>query len=325
MAGDWAAERVARLAAKRAAKLGQLSAGAYQELLNSVRENPDAFVDDDEERAFELLVKLEAWLEQGRRDDEFLSDEQYAAVLQDRLARVRSVAQEAQALDPASPDAQLLAILARPADEVDTYLALQELDAQVTAARPVGVAPESSAWDDVLARPALRVKAALARSAFGAAAFSRSRDACFEVLDLAPEDPLGVRYTAALALGRLEDEQGFDELDARFGRRGNAWSNLARSLMLFKLDRLPASRRALNGYLRLNEGAAYALLRPTYVEPYLPDRPDFDEGSYWEAVLAVHEADPVIVDAPDYIDWCSDQPGVLDQASAFAQANGLDW
>lgn len=325
MAADWTAERVARLAAKRAARLGDLSQGAIDELTRSVRKSPDAFVDDDEERAFALLVRAQAALAADRQEDEFLSDEQYAATLEDRLARLHGTAGQALELDPGSPDAALLSLLSAPADEVDTYLALRALDERLAEERGDVLEKPGDRWEDPYARPLLRVKAALARSAFNATAFSVARDTALAVLDLAPGDPLGLRYTAAMVYARLEDEKGFDELDARFGRRGNAWSNLARSLMLFKLDRLPAARRALNGYLRLNEGAAYALLRPVYIEPYLPDRPDAEPGSYWEAALAVHEADPIIVDAPDYIDWCSDQPGVLEQASAFAAANGFEW
>ena len=86
-----------------------------------------------------------------------------------------------------------------------------------------------------------------------------------------------------------------------------------------------AARRALAGFRSLNEGAAYALLRPTYVETYLPCRPEFVPGSFEEAVLAVHEADSVVVDAPDFVNWASEQPGVLDDAVAFARSNGMDW
>ena len=325
MATDWKGERVARLVTKRAAALGDLSQGAVEELTRSVREDPDAFVDDDEERAFALLVRAQTTLAQGRAEDEFLSDDQYAAALEDRLARLRATAEQALELDPSSPDAALLSILGTAADEVDTMLALRALDERLTAESPGALGGSGDRWEQPFARPLLRVKAALARSAFGAASFSEARDVSLALLDLMPGDPLGLRFTAAMALARLEDEKGFDDLDVRFERHGNAWSNLARSLMLFKLDRLSAARRALNGYLRLNEGAAYALLRPVYIEPYLPDRPDAEPGSYWEAALAVHEADPIIVDAPDFIDWCSDQPGVLEQASTFAAANGFEW
>ncbi|MBD9242503.1 MAG: hypothetical protein EGQ45_00305, partial [Clostridiales bacterium] len=97
----------------------------------------------------------------------------------------------------------------------------------------------------------------------------------------------------------MRAEAFIDELDARFGRQGNAWTHLTRALLLFKLDRTPAARRALRGFASLCRGGAYALLRPTFVEPYLPDRPDAEPGSYAEAMMAVHECDPAIMDTPD--------------------------
>lgn len=325
MTGPWQEERVLRLAAKRARELGELSPGAYEELALSVQEDPDAFMADDEERAFAVMARAQEALAASRRQDEFLSDGQYEEALARRLKAMGAQSAEALQLDPGCVDAALVQALARPMDSPDRVRALRELD-QGFSPNALAV-PEGaqSLWDDVFARPMIRLKAALARTAFEAAFFSQARDLSIQILDVTPDDPLGMRYTCAMALARLEDEKGFDALDARFGRRGNAWSNLARSLMLFKLDRLPAARRALNGFLRLNDGAAYALLRPCYVEPYLPDRPQVEPGSYLEALLAVHEADPIVVDAPDFVDWCSDQPGVLEAASTFAQANGYDW
>ena len=142
---------------------------------------------------------------------------------------------------------------------------------------------------------------------------------------LNPTDELGARHTWAIALARLEDEAAFDELDARFGRQGNAWTHLTRALLLFKLDRMPAARRALRGFASLCRGGAYALLRPTFVEPYLPDRPDAEPGSYAEAMMAVHECDPAIMDTPDFLGWASAQNGFAEQAQRFARENDLDW
>ena len=44
-----------------------------------------------------------------------------------------------------------------------------------------------------------------------------------------------------------------------------------------------------------------------------------------EATLAVHEADPIIVDVPDLPIWVQEQPGMLESAMSFARRSGLDW
>ncbi len=96
-------------------------------------------------------------------------------------------------------------------------------------------------------------------------------------------------------------------------------------ILLFKLGRTSAARRALTGFDRLCEGGIYALLRPILVEPYAPDRPQCAPYSFKEAVLAVHEADPIVVDTPDLPAWAEAQPGMLESAQAFAQKSGFDW
>ena len=137
-------------------------------------------------------------------------------------------------------------------------------------------------------------------------------------------DPLGARNTAALAYARLEDEEGLNALEARF-TQGNAWTSLARCLLLYKLDRTPAARRSLRGFAQLNQGAAYAMMRPVFVEVYLPDRPDYAPGSFEEAMAAVHEAEVIIADTPDFVAWCQAQAWFEADARAYAEKHDLDW
>ena len=152
-----------------------------------------------------------------------------------------------------------------------------------------------------------------------------TRTYCEELLALAPLDALGARLTYALALARLEDEDGFEWLDAREGRKGNAWFHLSRVLLMYKLGRMPAARRALKGYAQLCTGGAYILLQPIFVDTYLPDRPAFEPGSFFEAMLAAHEAEPIIADTPDFVGWAAEQPGFYDLALRYCADNGLDW
>ena len=61
------------------------------------------------------------------------------------------------------------------------------------------------------------------------------------------------------------------------------------------------------------------------IDTYLPDRPHAEAGGLEEATLAVHEADPIIADTPDFVAWAAEQPGFQGQAHAFADEHGLDW
>jgi hypothetical protein len=42
-------------------------------------------------------------------------------------------------------------------------------------------------------------------------------------------------------------------------------------------------------------------------------------------MLAVHEADPIVADTPDFINWCEDQSWLVQDAMKFCDAEGLDW
>lgn len=321
---DGRSELVLRCAQRRRAELGGLSDAAFEELLRSVDENPSRYVATLEEESFAEIVSALDRIEALSADDDLLDDEEYLKARKGRLSELDAACERALALDPNNLDARTLRLIA--ADErPDVLIArLEELDREVRPSdedsEPIG-----HSWANVHARPWLRLRAALSRAYLDAARYRSAAEACEQLLALSPEDALGARYTLALVLSRLEDESALDELDARFGRRGNAWLHLARVLLLYKLDRLGAARRALSGFCDLCEGGAFALLHPMFVDLYLPDRPVFAPGSFDEATMAVHEADPIVVDTPDFISWCSEQPRIADMAERFADERGLDW
>ena len=94
---------------------------------------------------------------------------------------------------------------------------------------------------------------------------------------------------------------------------------------MYKLGRMSAARRALAGFDRLCQGGSYALMRPVFVEVYLPDRPPVAVNSLEEATLAVHEMEPTIADVPDFINWCQGHDWLVASARRFAEKNDLDW
>lgn len=319
-------EQVRRLALKRRRKLGSLSDEAFHELELAVRDDPQRFVDDEQEEAFALVAQALAAMDASHRDDDLLDDEQYLAARARRLSNLAAACEPALELDPACHDAALLRLLAADSSLDDLLDGLFELDERIADEEGgIQVPAAGDAWADVFVRPRLRIHAAIARTCLNTARYRMACDRCAQLLAEAPIDALGARFTYALALARLEDEDGFNWLDAREGRRGNAWFHLSRVVLMYKLGRMPAARRALRGYDALCPGGAYVLLQPVYVDTYLPDRPAFEPGGFEEAMLAVHEADPIIADVPDFAAWACDQPGFLDSAQRYCERNGLDW
>lgn len=317
-------ELVARCAARRRSEIGQMSDAAFEELLLTVRANPEASVSTPTEQAYALLGRAVAKFQDSARNDEFLDDDQYLAARAKRFESLRAACAKALELDGKCLDALLLSKLAAdgPAGKLAEELHVLEAGLSERDATPF----ESLSWSNVEDRPRIRLTAALSRACADSSRWKKARDTAESVLTVTKNDgdPLGARYTAALAYARLEDEEGLNRLDARFSQ-GNVWSNLARCLLLYKLGRIPAARRALRGYAQLSQGAAYALLRPIFVEVYLPDRPDYVPGSFDEALAAIHEAEVIIADVPDFVAWAQAQDWFEADARAYAERHDLDW
>lgn len=319
-------ELVVRLALKRRRKLGGMSDGAYHELETAVRSDPTGFVDDAEDEAFLELSKALDRYQESQADDDLLDDQQFERVRSRRLEQLHGSCQRVLGIDPDCTDARLLHTLSADRNPDETLDRLLEQSAREHDAHgPIKVPATGDAWSDVFSRPRLRLEDAIARTCMDSARYRMALRHSSDMLTLAPLDALGARYTCALAMARLEDEDGLEWLDQRFSRQGNAWLHLARVLLLYKLDRMSAARRALKGFDRLVDGGAYALLQPVFVDIYMPDRPTFEPGSFHEATLAVHEADPIIADTPDFAPWAAEQTAFADSARRFAESNGLDW
>ena len=314
-------ELVARCAMRRNEKIGPLSDEAYAELVLAVRQNPADFADEPPEQALLAVARaLDAYRASGR-DDDLLDDAAFEAERARRLGLLRAACRQALELDERCLDARLIDLLAGELEADPLTQGLLDLECEFAGA-PV---PEDDAWEDVFYRPHLRLRAAVARTCLDAARPRMAASAAASLLDAAPEDQLGARHTYMLACARLEDEPGLGALEARFSGRECAWSHLARVLLLYKLDRLTAARRALRGFDSLCEGGAYALLRPTLVELYLPDRPEAAACGFEESLMAVREAEPIIADVPEFVAWCQGHDWLVASARAFAERRDLDW
>lgn len=318
-------EALERTVERMALELGVSSPRARRELDLSVRENPDAYVTAAPEVALMSLARALETAEARRSRDDYLDDDQYRLAFMGRMGFIVGACEQVLDLDPACLDAKLLLAIATPQPLDRRIRAIREA-LEVDAALGEGANDVSPAYAELLRRPRLRALAALARWNIIGARPQQAVAAALELMRLSKRehDPLGGRYTLAIAFARLEDEDGFREIERAWGHRDSAWSAIARTLLLFKLDRMPAARRALQSFISVYESGAFGLARPTLVEPYLPDRPSFEPKSLDEVVLAVHEAEPVIVDTPDFIGWCEEQPGFRESVERFARRMGYD-
>lgn len=319
-------ELVERLARRRSTQLGGLSPAAYAELVLAVREKPETYVDDASDQAFSLLVAAIDRVMASRREDEWRDDDAFMDERARRMERLRQDCAEALRVCPESSHARLASAIAADREPDDQLDALLELERQLSAERGPLVAPESGdAWHDVFLHGRMRLAARLAQTCLDSARYRMADEFGQALIGVSPSDPLGARHTSTLCLARLEDEEGFDALDARFGRRGDAWQQLGRVILLYKLGRMSAAKRALMGFDRLCEGGAYALLRPIMVDTYLFDRPIAEPYSFDEATLAVHEADPIICDVPDFCTWAEGLAEFGASAQRFAERRGFGW
>ena len=313
-------ELVTRCAERRRAEMGGLSDQAFEELLIAVRENPAAFAEAAPGRALLVLARaLDAYRE-SRSHGDLLDDEAFEAERARRLEALRTECERALAEDERCLDARLVSLLAADLEPDPLLEGLLSLEREFARELPSG-----DAWEDVSCRPHLRLRAAVARTCVESSRFRMAQSAALSVMDASPSDPLGARHTHMLACARLEDEPAFDAVLARFSHRESAWSHLARVLLLYKLDRIPAARRALHGLDELCVGGAYALLRPAFVEIYLPDRPEASVCGLAECMMAVREAEPIIADVPDFINWCQGFDWLAASGTRFAEKNDLEW
>lgn len=310
-------ELVIRLAETRRAALGDMSDGAFDELKLAVQDAPEAFIDTPANQAFFMVCTAVERFDKDCADNDLLDDDEYYRARQKRHARMASDCEQALAADPACTDARLLKAIAENDNPEALLGILLDMEQPVTA--------EGDAWHDVLLRPQLRVRAAAVRTCMETARYRMAVEKAHESIALAPSDVLGCRHSAALAYARLEDEQGFEDLDARFDHASSAWSLLGRVILNFKLGRMGAARRSLVGYSTLVEGGAYALLRPVLIDTYTPDRPQVAPCSFQAGMFAVHEADPIVVDVPDFAAWAEAQPGVRSSARSYAAEHGFEW
>ena len=141
--------------------------------------------------------------------------------------------------------------------------------------------------------------------------------------------PTRAAGTVLFALARLEDQDGFfalaHQLEEQMGAdalENSPWYLLARTILLFKTNKMRPATRALREFANRCEGGAFFLLNPMYQTPYLPCRPVPHDP--WDlSHQAVWEADGIISDTPDFAPWASACEDVSQLAQEFARRYGF--
>ena len=326
-------ELVQRCALKRRATIGPMSDAAYEELLLAVQSDLKSYASETDELPMYHLAQAVKRYQDSQLNDDSYTDEEFVQAritrLQTFLHALKNIREKygentdllrmdalIHASDPESLLQALLAIQNQAEKEAKRTSNLE--DSKTSATIP------HDTWADVFTRPRLRLQAAIGRAYADTARFRLAATTCEQLLEESPSDAVGARFTLALTYARLEDEAALNRLDDRFNHHSNAWIELARAILLFKLSRISSARRALKSYQMNTEGGAFALLHPTFVDIYIPDRPEVKTGSFNEALLAIHEAEPVIVDVPDFVEWAGNIPEFAAASDAYAAANGFD-
>lgn len=221
------------------------------------------------------------------------------------VARGKKLLNEAIALDPNCFDAlrmrsstELASVSARFA-----YLAEEEprVREACETARAEAVAQESDPEragiaGELAMRPYLRWVSSMAEEALICGRNRQSAELARRLLELDASDVSDARYTLALALAKLEDEAGLDELERSYrgfntARGANdAWMLIARLALAHKRCDIDGARERLAELLRAYPTGAVALLR----QNELPDgefaRIQTDAYSEDELVVALSES-----------------------------------
>lgn len=228
----------------------------------------DSLPQTDSDRAFHLVALATKAIDY---ELPFATEERAEQIIEDG----HRILDEAIALDPQCHDAiRMKAAASNPS--FDTFLGFlneheDEVRAHCEQMRAQAPANEPSERAHLLAdlsmRPYARWVAAQAEQALICGRNKESLRHAYKLLELDPHDQADVRFTAAYALAKLEDEVGLDELVSSGRKTGrlrpsdDAWTTFAYLSIHFKKNDLNAACDALESMLARYPHAAEAMIR----------------------------------------------------------------
>ena len=259
-------------------------------------QNRDSLPQSDADRAFHLVADATTLIDYKLP---FANDEEAETL----ISRARTLLGEAISLDERCHDAVRMQVAATTASFEGYYDFLRQGAEEVKAScdeRGAEAAKDSAPERAQLAAsiamaPYLRWMAMLAEKAV---ICGRNREAlryANELLELDPADPADVRFTAALAYAKLEDDQGLDAFERRLvptvhsHSSGNAWSSLARASLAYRRRDFFGARKQLRIMVASYPHAAVALAR----QRELPD------GVFSRLCVPPYSEDEIIIAASE--------------------------
>ena len=257
----------------------------------------DKLPQDDSDRAFYLVTLATDVVD---HELPFATPEKAGEL----IARGKSLLDEAISLDPNCFDAIRMRSSSRLRSVSERVAFLREEEPRVREACEKA-RDEAAAWDEpdreniaaeLAMRPYQRWLASIAEQELICGRNRASVAACEKLLEVDPTDTSDARFTLALALAKLEDEAGLDELAQRYrtlcpSRGANdAWLLIARLALAHRQQKPALARTHLAELLHCYSNGAVALLR----QNELPDgefaRLNVQPYSEDELVVALSEA-----------------------------------
>ena len=291
----------------------------------------DSLPQTDSDRAFRLVADAAVLIDYKLP---FTPPEQ----ADDIAVRGQKLLSEALSLDPNSPDAnRMLAASEQPSfDAFYSYLKVRvdEVRSYCEKQRSLMVQDENSQRTslamNITMRPYMRWIASMASNAV---ICGRNREALrlwAKAIRADPADEAGVRFTVALALTKLEDEQGLDKLvhDCRplpTSRDGlDPWTLLCRAALAYKRYDLSAATAALKVLISNYPHACAALIRQRELPDGVFSRLATPSMSEDELIVAVSECTVLLQEGEEENGRGPFGLWVADQAAKLASPWELD-
>ncbi len=270
-------------------------------------QNRDSLPQSDADRAFHLVAVTSKGIDY---ELPFASEERAGQIIE----AGHRMLDEAIALDPYCYDAirmkaaatspsfdAYLEFLGSQADEVRAYCEEQR-DAQTNQCSS---GERMRLMADLAMRPYLRWIAAQAEQALICGRNKESIRLAHKALDVDSHDAADVRFTAALAYAKLEDQQGLEKLVSsgraagRMRAANDAWTQIAWLSLAYKQHDLETARRAMDALVATYPRAAEALIRQNELPDGVFARLAVTPYSEDEIILALSEGTVLLQEGVD--------------------------
>ena len=287
----------------------------------------DSLPQSDEDRAFHLVAEATDIIDYQLP---FTTDEAAPSMLDS----AELLLDEAMDLDASCHDARRMKAAATCASFEGYYRFLsngadevrQACSERQAHAREEYRGPNVELAADIAMRPYLRWLSTLAGKALICGRYGKTVRLANDLLAIDPSDQCDVRFTAALAYAKLEDERGLDDLAERCrgidGAGDDAWLLLARVALAHKRRDLPGAQEALGAMMRAYPHAAVTLVRQDELPDGVFSRLAVAPHSEDELILAVSEATVLLQEGRDESDkgvlgrWIASEPSVVAAAKS---------